>query len=93
MISDDTPGLVATAGSALGARATLGTHGRWNGELAVLDAALDALGPAEASPLVIRVTESAGDVPLRIVALGVDHLAVATLTADGLRVARYRRER
>ncbi len=79
--------IAATAASALEARATLEAAGRWNGDLAVLDAALEAVG--EPAPLVITVD---GDAAVRIVVVGSQAIATAALTPYGVRAATYRLE-
>ena len=72
------------ATSALAARAALGAQGRWNGDLAALDAALAAVD--ETDPLVITVD---GVRSVRIVVVGTRAIATAALTPDGVRAARY----
>jgi hypothetical protein len=78
------------ATSALAARAALGERAAWSGELALLDAALEAVG--EADPLVVTVTGPGGSSTTRVLAIGRDVIALAAPTPGGVRAARYVRE-
>jgi hypothetical protein len=83
-----TEGPVAVvATSALEARAAVLGRGSWNGELAVLDAALEALD--EPDPLVVTVTGANGRADVRVLAVGRRSIALAAPTPEGVRAARY----
>jgi hypothetical protein len=78
-----------TVASALEARAALDGRDRWNGALALLDAALEALDEPE--PLVITIGVT-GHAESQVLALGRRAIALAALTPEGVRAARYVRE-
>jgi hypothetical protein len=79
--------VAAVATSALEARAAVLRRGSWNGELAVLDAALEAVD--EADPLVVTVTGAKGRADVRVLVVGRRAIALAAPTPEGVRAARY----